>query len=156
MLEVIRAKHSDIARIAPLVGLYWDFEEIAGFDITRIENNLATFLSHPERGTCWLAEIDGAIAGYLVVVYVFSLEHGGMMGEIDEFFVRPEYRSGGTGTALLVEAEAQMISVGLVQVQLQVALVNDRARSFYKRHGYRKRSGHELLEKPLSSVQARR
>jgi len=149
MLKIRRAQLSDIADIASLVESYWEFEQIARFDRKRTENNLSALLSLPERGACWMAEGTEAIVGYLIAVYVFSLEHGGMMPEIDEFFVRPEYRSGGTGTALLVESERDMRTAGLVRLQLQLGVANDRARRFYERHGLRKRSGYELLEKPL-------
>ncbi len=108
-------------------------------------------MSLPERGACWVAQRTGMVAGYLIAVYVFSLEHGGMMAEIDEFFVRPEFRGDGTGSALLVEMEREMRSAGLVRVQLQLGATNDRARGFYERHGYRRRSGYELFDKPLSA-----
>jgi GNAT superfamily N-acetyltransferase len=151
MLKIIRAQPSDVVRIASLVRLYWEFEGITGFDLTRTEDNLTTLLSLPERGACWLAESVGEIAGYLIVVYVFSLEHGGRMAEIDEFFVCPEYRSAGTGAALLLNSEREMMSMGIVHMQLQLGLTNGRARTFYERYGYRRRGGYELLEKPLSS-----
>jgi GNAT superfamily N-acetyltransferase/catechol 2,3-dioxygenase-like lactoylglutathione lyase family enzyme len=148
--EVRRAQLSDVAGIAALVARYWEFEEIPGFEPKRTERLLSTLISLPERGHCWVAESRGAIRGYLIAVYVFSLEHGGTMAEIDEFFVHPDFRSGGVGTGLLTELEREMRSSGLLRVQLQLSVTNSRARSFYERHGYRRRSGYELLDKPLS------
>jgi len=148
--KVRRAQLSDAADIAALVARYWEFEEIPGFDPERTEKLLSTLISLPERGHCWVAESRGAIRGYLIVVYVFSLEHGGTMAEIDEFYVHPEFRSGGLGTALLTQSEQEMRSTGLVRVQLQLSVTNDRSRNFYERHGYRRRSRYELLDKPLS------
>ncbi|MGO9037354.1 MAG: GNAT family N-acetyltransferase [Steroidobacteraceae bacterium] len=130
---------------------YWEFERISGFERARTEKHLSALMSLPERGACWVAQRTGMVAGYLIAVYVFSLEHGGMMAEIDEFFVRPEFRGDGTGSALLVEMEREMRSAGLVRVQLQLGATNDRARGFYERHGYRRRSGYELFDKPLSA-----
>lgn len=147
--KVRRAQLSDVADIAALVARYWEFERIAGFERARTKKHLTVLMSLPERGACWVAESAGAIAGYLIAVYVFSLEHGGTMAEIDELFVRPELRCDGTGSALLVESEREMRSAGLVRVQLQLGVTNDRARGFYERHGYRRRSGYELLDKPL-------
>lgn len=149
--KIRRAELSDVADIAALVARYWEFEQIGGFERRRTEKHLSALISLPERGACWVAQRTGAMAGYLIAVYVFSLEHGGMMAEIDEFFVRPEFRGDGTGSALLVAMEQEMRSAGLVRVQLQLGATNDRARGFYERHGYRRRSGYELFDKPLSA-----
>ena len=149
--KIRRAELSDVADIATLVARYWEFEQIAGFERARIEKHLSALMSLPERGACWVAQRTAMMARYLIAVYVFSLEHGGMMAEIDEFFVRPEFRGDGTGSALLVEMEREMRSAGLVRVQLQLGATNDRARGFYERHGYRRRSGYELFDKPLSA-----
>jgi ribosomal protein S18 acetylase RimI-like enzyme len=148
-LKIRLAQLSDVTDIATLMAQYWDIERIVGFERARAARTLSALMSAPERGACWVAEHEGVIAGYLIVVYVFSLEHGGPMAEIDEFCVRHEFRSGGTGSALLRESERQMSSAGLVRVQLQLGVTNDRARVFYERHGYRRRSGYELLDKPL-------
>ncbi len=150
-IKIRRAELSDVADIAALVARYWEFERISGFERARTEKLLSALMSLPARGACWVAQRTGMVAGYLIAVYVFSLEHGGMMAEIDEFFVRPEFRGDGTGSALLVEMEREMRSAGLVRVQLQLGATNDRARGFYERHGYRRRSGYELFDKPLSA-----
>ncbi len=113
-------------------------------------------ISLPERGACWVAEHGAAPAGYLLAVYLFSLEHGGMMAEIDELFVRPNVRGAGFGTALLAESEREMTKAGIVRVQLQLGVTNDRARGFYERHGFRSRSGYELLDKALAVMRTER
>jgi ribosomal protein S18 acetylase RimI-like enzyme len=149
-VTVRRAQRSDVSDIADLAARYWEFEGLAGFARARTEKNLTVLLSLPERGACWIAERGGAICAYLLAVYLFSLEHGGMMAEIDEFFVRPDSRSAGTGTTILQFAEREMKTAGLARVQLQVGVTNHRARGFYERQGYRRRSGYELLDKSLA------
>jgi GNAT superfamily N-acetyltransferase len=132
-----------------LTECYWEFESIGGFDRLRIEKLLSGLLSEPERGACWVAIADGRLCGYLLAVFVFSLEHGGLMAEIDEIFVSQPMRSAGTGARLLAEAERELGARGLVQLQLQLGIDNHRARGFYERHGFRRRSGYELFDKPL-------
>ena len=51
-----------------------------------------------QRG--WIACIKGQAVGYLLAVYVFSLEHLGLTAEIDEFFVLPSARGKGLGDEL--------------------------------------------------------
>ncbi|MGA2706771.1 MAG: GNAT family N-acetyltransferase [Steroidobacteraceae bacterium] len=143
------ARLSDVPDVGFLVSQYWGFEQIAGFERARIEKHLSELISLPERGACWVAYHAETMSGYLIAVYVFSLEHGGTIAEIDEFFVRPGFRSAGTGAALLSESEREMRGAGIVRMQLQLGLTNDRARFFYERHGYRRRSGYELYEKTL-------
>jgi ribosomal protein S18 acetylase RimI-like enzyme len=146
------ATMDDVADVSPLVERYWEFESIGGFDRPRIETLLRALLSEPERGACWVAESDGRLCGYLLAVFMFSLEHGGLMAEIDEVFVSPEMRSAGTGSLLVAQAEHELAQRGLSRVQLQLGVCNERARSFYERRGFRRRAGYELLDKPLPSL----
>src|SRR6266478_2550341 len=106
----------DIADIAALVEGYWEFESIGGFDRPRIETLLRDLLSEPERGACWVAEDDGRLYGYLLAVFMFSLEHGGLMAEIDEVFVSPEARSAGVGALMVATAERHLAERGLVRL----------------------------------------
>ena len=141
----------DIAGIASLVERYWEFESIGGFHRPRIETLLGTLLREPLRGACWVAESDGRLCGYLLAVFMFSLEHGGMIGEIDELFVSRDMRSTGAGALLLAVAERDLAARGLLRLQLQLAAGNERARRFYARHGFRRREGYELLDKAIST-----
>ena len=138
-----------VAGVAALAKRYWDFESIDGFDAPRIVGLLSDLLSQPERGACWVAEKDGRLCGYLLAVFMFSLEHGGLMAEIDEVFVSEDMRSTGLGSLLVARAERELAERGLVRLQLQLGVGNDRARLFYERHGFRRRAGYELLDKPL-------
>jgi GNAT superfamily N-acetyltransferase len=140
---------ADVAGVTSLAEQYWEFESIHGFDRPRIEALLRRLLSEPERGACWVAEADGRLCGYLLAVYMFSLEHGGLMAEIDEVFVSAQKRSMGVGALLVAQAERDLIMRGLVRLQLQLGVANDRARVFYERHGFRRRAGYELLDKAL-------
>jgi GNAT superfamily N-acetyltransferase len=150
-MEIRLAAVGDAAAIAALVERYWVFESIGGFDRQRIEALLRGLLSAPERGACWVAEAEGGVCGYLLAVFMFSLEHGGLMAEIDELFVSPEMRSAGVGTLLVAAAERDLAGRGLVRLQLQLGVDNHDARRFYERLGLSRRAGYELLDKPLQA-----
>jgi GNAT superfamily N-acetyltransferase len=150
MRPIIRlARDSDLEDIASLVALYWNFENIPGFDRARITAHLTEFLNQPQRGRCWVAEEGAQLIGYLLAVYLFSLEHGGMMAEIDEFFVLNEKRSLNTGTALLDTASQAMTQDRITHLQLQLSTQNLNAKRFYERHGFRSISGRDILSKAL-------
>jgi ribosomal protein S18 acetylase RimI-like enzyme len=148
-VSIRKATLADVAGITALVRRYWEFECIEGFDAPRIAALLNGLLSQPERGACWVAEAEGQLRGYLLASFMFSLEHGGLMAEIDEVFVAQETRSAGVGSLLVAQAERELAEQGLVRLQLQLGVDNERARGFYERRNFRRRAGYELLDKPL-------
>jgi ribosomal protein S18 acetylase RimI-like enzyme len=150
MQPIIRcATPSDCAELVPLVEQYWRFEQIDGFHPERILQLLRACIAQPERSSCWVAGAPGAIHGYLLAVYMFSLEFGGSIAEIDELYVLDAHRSAGLGTALAQQAIAQMKQSGVMHVQLQVGVANRSARAFYERLGFGARAGYELIVRNL-------
>ena len=139
----------DIPELLALVRRYWEYERLPGFEALRVELLLKRLIAAPHLGAAWVAEAEGRLVGYLVAVTVLSLEHGGLMAEIDELFVLPEARSQGIGTRLLAAAEAALAARGCVRMQLQLATGNAAAREFYQHRGYRAREGYRLLERAL-------
>jgi GNAT superfamily N-acetyltransferase len=149
-VDIRPANPADVPALLALIRRYWDCEGITGFEALRIELVLQQLLAGSgSRGAIWVAQLEGSLLGYLIVVLVMSVEHKGLMGEIDEFFVVPEARSRGVGAALLAAAERTLAQRGCVRLQLQLGRGNARARSFYERRGYGARAGYELLDKPL-------
>ena len=148
-MRIRRAAPADIPHLLPLVRRYWEFERIEGFDEARTGALLTRLCAQPGLGSLWLAESGGQLAGYLVAVSVLSLEHQGVMAEIDELFVAQGARGQGVGAALLRGLEAFLVAEGCVRLQLQIGNGNAAARAFYERRGFRGRDGYSLLDKPL-------
>lgn len=144
------ATPADIAALLPLVAKYWAFEGLTGFDEQRVARQLHKLLGEPALGNAWIAREGDHAAGYLIAVYVFSLEHLGLTAEIDELFVLPEYRGRGIGAGLLQAAEAEFARRGCTNVSLQLGHENGGAREFYRSLGFRERAGFELLDKMLT------
>lgn len=150
MTQIRAAVPTDIPSLLALIRGYWEFEGIGGFEALRIEQLLARLLGDFRAGLVCVAESEGTLVGYLIAVLVLSVEHGGWMAEIDEFFVLPAARGAGTGSRLLASAEAALAQRGCVRLQLQLGTSNTRAREFYRQHGFGPRAGFELLDKPLT------
>lgn len=93
-------------------------------------------LTEPEFGGVWMIELNGAIAGYLVVLLGYSLEFGGRFGLLDELFVAEGYRGTGLGSEALAFAERQCRSRGWHALRLEVGQENRRAISLYRRSGF--------------------
>jgi GNAT superfamily N-acetyltransferase len=149
MIQIRQATTHDVPALLPLVAAYWAFENIPGFDAPRVSAQLTRLLGDPGLGCGWVALADDVPIGYLLAVYVFSLEHLGLTAEIDELFILPQQRSHGVGAAMLGVAEAELAKAGCTNVSLQLSRDNDSARTFYHRHGYAERSQYELLDKML-------
>lgn len=142
---------ADAPRIAAMVGRYWQFEGIEGFDAVRAEATLTRLLREPQWGACWLAEVDGVACGYVIAMVMLSIEFGGVMAEIDELWLAPEQRGSGLGRALLQTAEQALTARGCTHATLLLGSDNSAARSFYRRLGYRERTGYEVLGKVLAA-----
>lgn len=140
----------DVPALLRLVEEYWAFEDIAGFDPVPVGEQLHRLCADSRLGAGWIAHVGNRPAGYLLAVYVFSLEHLGLTAEIDEFFVLPSLRGRGAGAALLQAAESEFRRQHCTNVSLQLGRGNDPARAFYRAHGYRERPGYELLDKMLN------
>jgi GNAT superfamily N-acetyltransferase len=77
-------------------------------------------------GDTTVAEIDGAVAGFVMVVG----------DEVEQVYVAADHRGSGVAGALLAEAERQVAAAGHAQAWLAVVAGNARARRFYERSGW--------------------
>ena len=148
-VDIRSATRADVRTLVTLVEQYWRFEAIEGFDATRIAALFERLTAQPTLGHAWIATVDGQPAGYLLAVYVFSLEYQGLTAEIDELFVVPRHRRLGLGAKLLATAENAFRDGGCTVAFLQIGRDNADARAFYRRHGYGDRAGFELVDKKL-------
>ncbi len=148
-IDIHPIESRDIPSLLRLVEEYWRFEDISDFDPARVTVELKRLLADPSLGSGWMASSGRDAAGYLLAVYVFSLEHLGLTAEIDEFFVLPSYRGREIGSRLLKMAEEEFVRRRCTNVSLQLGRGNEKARIFYRQHGYDERSGFELLDKML-------
>jgi ribosomal protein S18 acetylase RimI-like enzyme len=148
-IRIQAAAAADIDVLVTLVQQYWRFEAIEGFDAAKIQALLQRVIADPSLGQAWLATADGKAAGYLLAVYVFSLEHQGLTAEIDELFVSADCRGRGLGGRLLEVAEHSFRTRGCTKVFLQVGRDNDAARAFYHSRGFSDRNGFDMVDKDL-------
>jgi GNAT superfamily N-acetyltransferase len=150
-IQINLATPRDSTALVPLVEQYWRFEAIEGFDAARVAALLEQVLADPSLGRAWMATVAGEPAGYLLAVFVFSLEYQGLTAEIDELFVAYPHRKLGLGGRLLDAAESHFRSSGCTHVALQIGRDNEAARAFYQRRGFSGRNGFELVSKPLTA-----
>ena len=148
----VRAATADDAlALCSMMREYWEFEGIPHFDSARISTLLQTALSPGGGAYAWLAkDAENQPLGYLFAVTQISMEYGGITAEIDELYVRQQFRGAGLGVALLNQAEQSLRTLAVCCLQLQLATDNLEAREFYRRHAFKRRAGYELWDKRLT------
>ena len=99
---------------------------LASLDRGADERTLAVL----ERETVFVAEVEGAPAGYV------ALERAETAVRVDQLFVSPEHEAQGVGTRLLEHAEGYAISQGARTLQVVVEQGNQRAEAFYRGRGF--------------------
>jgi ribosomal protein S18 acetylase RimI-like enzyme len=62
---------------------------------------------------------------------------GGRAGEVETLSVHPDARGRGVGTMLLRAVQRELAALGVDELSLHVISANQRAMSFYERHGLR-------------------
>jgi GNAT superfamily N-acetyltransferase len=92
-----------------------------------------------ERETVFVADLEGAPAGYVALVRV------GEAVRVDQLFVSPEHEAEGIGRQLLEYAEGFAISEQAVSLQVVVSSDDRRASAFYRGRGFVD-AGPDLLE----------
>jgi ribosomal protein S18 acetylase RimI-like enzyme len=92
--------------------------------------------SHPDDGCAWLMEVEGEIAGYLVVTACFSLEFGGWFGLLDELYFDERWRGQGLGARAIAFGEDWCRAHGMDALRLEVAHNNEQALRLYQRMGF--------------------
>ncbi|SEQ17751.1 Acetyltransferase (GNAT) family protein [Loktanella sp. DSM 29012] len=100
-------------------------------------------------GAIWLIGPARAPLGYVTVTFGWSVPHGGLVGWLEEVFIRPSVRGRGIGTEVL-----HAVTVNLQRAQLQamhVILPNDDAglARFCTRTGFRPVPSPRMMTDPL-------
>lgn len=106
------------------------------FDAEKMAANIAQFHAEPHSGRIELLLVDGQIAGYFVLTYIYSFEFGGRMAFIDELYVKSEFRHMGIGRFALDEILKFAKTSGLKMLYLEVEPQNQRASELYASRGF--------------------
>jgi len=99
---------------------------------------------NPHRGFILLASLNGAPVGVAYAAALLSLEHEGVIGWLEELYVRPENRNAGIGSGLLREVISRACGLGWEGIELELIAGHERAASIYLRHNFRRLSRHRF------------
>ena len=127
----------------------------AQLDLPSIDSLLVEWLSLPRQrdlvfkdsvrnGELWVAELNGAFAGFLHQVVHNDVIDGGPNSFITALYVSPKYRRSGVGSALLRKAIQDTLKKGVVGIE--ASTTNPEARKLYEKYGFKQFKGEISLE----------
>jgi GNAT superfamily N-acetyltransferase len=138
-------------------------------DEERAAAGFEALLADARLGRVWLIESGGGASadddlaaapdepapaphadGYIVVAFGFAMEYGGMTAVVDDFYVRPESRGEGLGTAALVAVRQACEDLGMRAMRVAVGVDNLAAQAVYRSAGFEALPDHGLMAAPLT------
>jgi GNAT superfamily N-acetyltransferase len=124
--------------VPALLDMMEEFYAESGYVLDRspARDSFETLIGEPRLGRVWLVEEGGLAVGYLVVTFVFAMEHGGMTAVVDDFFVRPAWRGRGRGTEALARVRRGCAALGMRAMRVEVGRDNAAAQAVYGRNGF--------------------
>lgn len=124
--------------IPDLVTLMQEFYAESSYPLDRAwaARAFSDLIAEPSRGAVWLMEVDGAVAGHVVLSVRFAMEFGGLIGYVDDLFVRPAFRRRGAARAGLEALVAECRRRRCHSMHVEVDPGNAAACSLYRRFGF--------------------
>jgi ribosomal protein S18 acetylase RimI-like enzyme len=123
--------------VATLVNLMREFYAESGYALDEpwAARAFVTLLADPSQGAVWIVERDDAPIGHVVLSIRFAMEFGGLLGYIDDLYVRPGDRGVGAAGAALRAVVEDCRRRGCRAIEVEVSPDNAPAQSVYRRLG---------------------
>lgn len=150
-IDIVNARPDDAEEVGRMVGdLLTEIMATVGVQAFRfdLEETVERLRNALERRTYTLfVARDGERAvGFVALFESFALYAEGPFGTIPEFYVRPEYRSGGVGRRLLERARQYGAARGWKRLEVTTPPLPafERTLAFYQREGFSIAGGWKL------------
>jgi GNAT superfamily N-acetyltransferase len=118
-------------------------------DSERVQTGVAALLKDPSKGLYYVAEVDGTVAGQVMITYEWSDWRNGSIWWLQSVYVKPEFRRQGIFRALFKHLESLARERDDVcGLRLYMHADNTRARRSYEELGM-KHTKYEVFELAL-------
>tara|TARA_A100000171_G_scaffold52838_1_gene73526 strand:- start:9020 stop:9484 length:465 start_codon:yes stop_codon:yes gene_type:complete len=101
----------------------------------KIEKTISYFWKYPQHGKIVIFSFNGLTIGYSILINYWSNEYGGCLLQIDELYIRKNFRSHGIGTAFIQYLTNNYKETSKA-VLLEVSPSNKMAYKFYIKNGF--------------------
>jgi GNAT superfamily N-acetyltransferase len=130
------ASEADLGALLPLMRAYCDFYEVSPADEGLEEMARALIAAPTQEGMLLVArDEDGTPIGFAAVGWKWSSLRGARVAHLEDLFVDPDARRGGTGQALIEACAERARAHGAPAMLWVTAVDNKRAQSVYERVG---------------------
>jgi GNAT superfamily N-acetyltransferase len=136
-----------------LVGFMSEFYAEAGYELDRerAAGAFAVMLADERLGYIWIIQEDRHDGGYIVLTLKYAMEYGGLVGCLDDLYVKPGWRNKGLSTAALVEVRRFCETSGIRAITVEVGHNNGPAQTVYRRVGFAEAADRQLLTLALAA-----
>ena len=128
------AAHEDIPLLVEMMEEFYAESDVP-LDHCVAAASFKTLLEKPDFGAIWIYFDGSEAVGYVVLTVCFSMEFGGLDGNIDDLYVRPSARRKGFGQELVQSLLIECHDRGLEALHVEVAPLNGPAKAVYERIG---------------------
>ena len=125
----------DLDRVVRLCAEHAAYEKSAFHRDGKSDPLSRVLFSAEPRLWCFVAEVDGAIAGYATCTRDFSTWKAADYLHLDCLYVAPEFRKAGIGAAMMRVVSRHAAALGCATVEWQTPSWNSDAARFYQRLG---------------------
>ena len=101
-----------------------------------IRNVIHSVISNPAFGFMLLVTDEGNSVGVAYAAAHLSVEHGGIIGWLEEIYVLQARRNSGIGSRLLTEVVTRARRLQWRGIELEIVAGHERVASLYLRHGF--------------------
>lgn len=129
------AGRADVGAVVALMAAFYE-EDGMPFAADAARSAVTRLVADESLGRVWIAEIDGAVVGYVALTLGYSLEFMGRDAFVDDLYVSPAQRGRGVGTRLLKALTEACPAYGVRAVHLEVARAKTHARDLYRGFGF--------------------
>ena len=145
-----RASFDDIPL---LVDLMAEFYGEAGYELDRdrASTAFAALIADERLGYIWVIQAEEQDVGHLVLTLRFAMEYGGLIGCLDDLYVKPGWRGRGLATGALMEMRKMCQNAGIRALTVEVSPDNGPAQTVYRRGGFIEAVGRQLLAVGLAA-----
>jgi GNAT superfamily N-acetyltransferase len=133
-IEVRPAREDEIEELLPLMRAYCDFYESSPAD-EGVMTMARTLIDDPSQGIVFLARRDDRAIGFATLDWKWSMLKGARIGYLEDLFVDPDARGGGTADALIQACADRCRELGMPALEWLTAPDNHRAQKVYNRTG---------------------
>jgi len=137
MPEISPATLADLPQLVGLLTILFTHEAELIPDPAKQERALQLILAQPEQGRIYCAREGGLVLGMVSLLFTVSTAEGGRSAWLEDMVIHPDHRNRGLGEQLIRHALQDGQKLGCKRVTLLTDGINEGARRFYERMGFR-------------------